>query len=103
MPVTLQVIYHKNDGATFDMDYYTGTHLPLAGAHFGQYVTGLTASSGLNGGAPDAPSPNHVIATLTFESMDKLGAAMEGAGHVLEDIPNFYSAAPQIMVGEVLG
>lgn len=101
MPVTLTVLYPTAGGTTFDHAYYAGTHMPLVGAHFGPHMVSASASKGLAGG-PDTPPGFHAIATMVFEDMAKLDAAMAAGGPVLEDIPNYYSGAPQMLIGEVL-
>ena len=101
MPMSLQVLYPVADGVSFDHDYYMNTHLPMVGEHMGAHLTGATASKGLAGG-PDVPSAFHMIATLTFADQAALDAGMAAAGPVVADIPNFYNAAPQMVIGEVV-
>ena len=37
MPVFTTVLYPNEEGAIFNMDYFLGTHLPLAMKHWEQY------------------------------------------------------------------
>jgi hypothetical protein len=39
---------------------------------------------------------------MTFDDMDKLHAALEVAGPVLADIPNFTNTEPKMLIGEVI-
>ncbi len=77
----LMVMYNKPaDAAAFD-DYYFKKHVPLA-----KTIPGLRSYE-VNAGpvvTPQGPSPYHLVATLTFESMAAIGAAFaskEAPGH----------------------
>lgn len=101
MTISLQVLYPVADGTTFDHSYYAGTHMPLVAKHMGPHMESAQASKGLAGG-PDQPAGFYAIATMTFTDQAALDAAMAAAGPVLEDIPNYYNAAPQMLIGEVV-
>ena len=101
MPVSLQVIYPVSDGSHFDYDYYTGTHMPMVGEVWGDLIDRLLVTRGIAGG-PDVPPGYHAVASIVFLDGDALQAAMGRAGPLLEDIPNFTNAQPQMLVGEVL-
>ena len=101
MAMTLQVLYQTEGGTTFDHDYYVKTHLPLVAEHMGANLAGATASKGLAGG-PDIPSAYHMIATLTFDDQAAMDAGMAKSGPVVADIPNFFSAQPQMMIGQTV-
>lgn len=102
MPVTLQVAYPADNGSTFDMDYYLSTHIPLVGKHMGAHIANTIVTKGLAGG-PDTPPPFHAVATIVFADQDAMNAAMKASGPVVADIPNFYDAAPKMLIGEVVG
>lgn len=101
MAVTLQVLYPTTAGTTFDYDYYTNTHLAMVGDHMGAHIESAVAIKGDADGAGDAPG-FYVIATLTFADQAAMDAALAKAGPVLEDIANFTSTAPQMLVGHTL-
>jgi uncharacterized protein (TIGR02118 family) len=102
MAITLTVLYPTAGGTRFDHGYYASTHMGLVGAHFGPHMVSASASKGLAGG-PDTPPGYHAVATLTFEDMAKLDAAMAAGGAVLADIPNYYDGEPQMLIGETIG
>ncbi|TCL08224.1 uncharacterized protein (TIGR02118 family) [Shimia isoporae] len=102
MSIALQVLYPATDGTKFDHDYYTSTHMDLVEQHMGPHVASTVVTKGLGGGGPDAPAPFHAIATIIFPSQEAMGAAMDAAGPVMQDIPNFTDVQPQVMVGEVV-
>jgi len=101
MTLSLQVIYPIEDDTHFDMDYYLGTHMPLAGEHMGAHIESTMVTKGVAGG-PDTPPPFYAVATMTFADQAAMDAAMAAAGPVLDDIPNFTNARPQMLVGEVV-
>ncbi|MCP4380813.1 MAG: EthD family reductase [Hyphomicrobiales bacterium] len=102
MAVSLQVLYPTDNGTTFDHDYYTSKHAAIVGQHMGPHFDTVSISKGLAGG-PDIPAGYHVITTLTFADQAALDAALAAAGPVMEDVPNFYSGQPQVLIGEVVG
>ena len=102
MSVSLQVLYPVADDTQFNHDYYTATHMPLVGEHMGSHIQSTSISKGIAGG-PEIPAGYYVVATMTFAGMDNLQAALEVAGPVLSDIPNFTNVEPQMLIGEVIG
>jgi len=101
MTLSLQVIYPADNGTTFDMDYYVGTHIPMVDAHMGDHIQQTLVTRGIAGG-PDTPPGCHAVATMTFADQAALDAAMAAAGPVIEDIRNFTDTAPQMLIGEVI-
>jgi uncharacterized protein (TIGR02118 family) len=87
----LVVMYKKPaDAAAFDA-YYFSKHVPLA-----KTIPGLRAYEVNAGpiGTPQGPSSLHLIATLTFDSMEAIGAAFaskEGQA-AATDVANFAQA-----------
>ena len=102
MAVSLQVLYPIKPDTTFDHDYYASKHMKLVAEHFGPYLVSAQAAKGVAGG-PGAPPDFYAIATLVFESQDKMQAALAAGGPVLADIPNYTNTKPQMLIGEVIG
>jgi uncharacterized protein (TIGR02118 family) len=101
LTVSLQVLYPVGNNTDFDHAYYLATHLPLVSEHMGKHIDSTSASKGLAGG-PDVPPDFHMVATMTFTSMENLQSALGVAGPVLADIPNFTNTEPQMLIGEVV-
>ena len=95
----LLVLYNKPaDAAAFDA-YYFNKHVPLAKTIPGLRSYEVNASPI---GTPQGPSPLHLIATLTFDSMDAIGAAFasrEGQA-AAADVGNFAQAGVQMHMYE---
>jgi len=95
----LVVMYSKPaDAAAFD-DYYFKKHVPLA-----KTIPGLRAYEVSKGAVatPQGPSPYHLIATLTFDSMAAIGAAFaskEGQA-TAADVGKFAQAGVQMLMFE---
>lgn len=102
MPVSLQVAYPADNGSTFDFAYYLETHMKMVGEHMGAFIDHTIVTKGLAGG-PDTPPPFHAIATIVFKDQAAMNAAMKASGPVVADIPNFYDAAPKMLIGDVVG
>ncbi len=101
MALSLQVIYPITDGTHFDMDYYTGTHMPIVDEHMGAHIASTLVTKGIAGG-PDAPPGIYAVASFTFADQDAMDAAMAASGPVMADIPKFTNTQPQVLVGEVV-
>jgi uncharacterized protein (TIGR02118 family) len=102
MTTTVTVMYPREQGATFDFDYYQSTHLPLVAARWaGAGLTGAEAMKGL--GAPGGgEAPFLAIALIRFGSMAAFEAALNGehAAEIMGDIANFTNVQPVIQVNE---
>jgi uncharacterized protein (TIGR02118 family) len=83
------------DAAAFDQ-YYRGTHIPIA-----KKIPGLRAYSVSNGPVQAlSGSAPYFVATLTFDSMGDLNAALaspEGRA-AAADLPNFASGGATLLV-----
>jgi uncharacterized protein (TIGR02118 family) len=99
---TISVLYPREQGATFDFDYYETVHLPLAARLWGR--AGLVGGEGLKGvaGPGGAESPYFAIGLIHFASAEALGAAMTGehAAEIMGDIPNFTNVTPIVQINE---
>ena len=99
MPAQILVMYNPpTDPAHFDK-YYVDVHTPLAKQIPGlqSLVVGRSPAS-----VTDDPSPYYLIAELTFDSMDALGAGMacEEGKATAADLANFASGGAVILTFE---
>ena len=95
----LVVLYKTpTDPAAFDK-YYAETHIPLA-----KKLPGLRKYTVTKGpiATPGGPSPLHLIATLSFDSMAAIGAAFASPeGKVTAaDVPNFATGGAELHFAE---
>lgn len=99
--IVATVLYRT--GVEFDQGYYDTKHMQL--------VKDKLTPLGMQRyevrkvlGTADGSTPSYqVIFSMYFDSMDAFQAAMQhpDLGLVAGDIPNFYKANPEILVGEV--
>jgi len=69
--IKVTVFYPNEEGKKFDMDYYTGTHLPMVQERLSSF--GLVRSEvekGVSDTDPNAPPRFVVIGSLYFEALD---------------------------------
>lgn len=99
MTAKLLVLYrHPSDPAAFDA-YYRDRHIGIAKRIPGlrSYEVSASPPNGLGGKAP-----YHLVATLAFDSMNALNAALaspEGAA-AAADVPNFASGGAEMLAFE---
>ena len=95
------IAMYKNpaDAAAFDR-YYFAQHAPLA-----KTFPGLRAYDVSHGPivTPDGLAPYHLIATLTFDSVDAIQAALssEQGQAIVADLANFATGGVTVFVAEV--
>jgi uncharacterized protein (TIGR02118 family) len=98
----LSVFYPNTPGATFDMDYYVNTHMPLVKRLVGDAVTGTGADSGLAGGAPGAPAAFIAIGHVYFDNVDAFQAAFAPhAPQIVADLANFTNVEPTMQFSAI--
>lgn len=99
MAAKLLVLYHQPaDSAAFDA-YYRETHTPLA-----KVIPGLRSLTVSDGPvvSPGGTAPYHLVASLAFDSLAALQAALgspEGAA-AAGDLPNFASGGATLLMFE---
>lgn len=101
----ITVMYPNSEGSTFDLDYYTNTHLPMVAEKWGSMgLQGARVLKGASGAEPGSSAPYACIAIVDFESIEAFGAAVEAHGEaVFGDIPNFTNVEPVVQISEALG
>jgi len=104
MPTTITVLYENVDDATFDLDYYMATHMPLVEAKFKPFgIKGWRVLKAV--GTPSGEKPRYsIIANLEFDTAEhfKAAVAAEG-GAVFGDVHNFSNKAPVVVIGDLVG
>lgn len=100
--IKVNVFYPNQPGIRFDMAYYLDRHMPMVAERLKPAVKGVSVDIGINGGAPEAPSPNIAAAVLLFDSVEAFQAAMAPhAAELMGDIPNYTDVTPVIQISEV--
>ena len=100
--IKVSVMYPNSEGATFDIDYYCNTHVPMVGELLGDALKGGAVDSGLAGGVPGEAAPFIAMGHLTFESVEAFQNSFgPNAEKILADLPNFTNTKPQIQISEI--
>ncbi|KAK5943589.1 hypothetical protein PMZ80_004597 [Knufia obscura] len=104
MTVEVTVLYPNEEDATFNMDYYLSTHMPLVSDKWQKYgLKGWRVVQFQPG--PDGAKPQYSTqATLIWDAPEDLQKAMgsEETKEVLGDVPNFSNKQPVFIAGPVL-
>ena len=98
------VLYPADADATFDLDYYLKTHMPLVAEKWTPYGLKSWSVVKYNPG-PDGSKTFSYAALLTFESPESIGKALgsEETKEVLGDVQNFSNKSPSFYTGDVVG
>ena len=100
--IKLSILYPNKPGTRFDIDYYVGTHMPLAMRLLKKNLRNTDVDAGLQGSAPGEAPAFHGGCKLYFDNMPAFlevwGAA---AAELQADIPRYTDVAPIIQFNEV--
>ncbi|KAB2580515.1 putative ethyl tert-butyl ether degradation protein [Lasiodiplodia theobromae] len=104
MAVTVTVLYPNVSDATFDLEYYLKTHMPLAHKNFGPHGMKGYKVARVVGTASGDPAPYSIQCTLEFDTVEQVKTAVStSAGPVMADVPNFSNQQPIFLIGEIVG
>lgn len=93
--ISVHIMYPKTDDSSFDMAYYTSTHMPMLADALGDACQGWGASAIKAG-------PWEAIGWTTVDSQEAFDAAMaEHGAKIMGDIPNYTNVSPELVIGEV--
>ena len=93
--ISVHIMYPKTDDSTFDMNYYTSTHMPMLAEALGDSCTGW--------GATVAKGDQYeAIGWATVTSQEAFDACMaENGAKILGDVPNYTNVQPELVVGDI--
>ncbi|HKF49745.1 MAG TPA: EthD family reductase [Terracidiphilus sp.] len=100
--VKVSIFYPGKAGSFFDVDYYLGTHIPLAISLLGAAIKAVSVEIGVLGGNPDQPPPFTAICGFTCDSAQAFTDAFLPNAEILQnDIPKYTNITPVIQVSEI--
>ena len=100
--IKVAIFYPNGEGKTFDMDYYSNKHMPMAAGLFGDSLKAMAIDKGLASGTPDTPLPYLAIGYFYFETMSACQNSMKANSAKLRtDVPNYTNSKPVIQISEV--
>jgi uncharacterized protein (TIGR02118 family) len=101
--IALNVLYPNKDGATFDMNYYLTSHIPMLKRVFGSALKGCIVEQGLGGPDPGTKAEFAVLCHLHFDSVESYQQAIGPvAGQIRNDVAKYASEAPVIQLSDVI-
>ena len=101
--IRLNILYPNTPGSHFDLDYYLGTHMPMAKRLFGDVLKEITLEHGMAGVEPDSPPTTIMSCHMRFESIESFMGAWSRIGVQLGgDIPNYSDVAPVIQFSRII-
>ena len=95
--LVVTILYPRTDDSTFDMDYYTSSHMPMLAESLGEACTGW--------GAATIPAGKYQAlgwATVTDQASFDAGMKEHGA-KIMGDVPSYTNVRPEMLVGEYAG
>ncbi|APX32023.1 hypothetical protein BH708_03955 [Brachybacterium sp. P6-10-X1] len=92
--IRVTFLYSKTDESTFDMDYYTSTHMPMLAAALGDDCRSWGADKITRG-------PYEAIGWALVSSTEAFDAATEN-GDISADVANYSNVRPDVVVGDVV-
>ncbi|WP_166423631.1 EthD family reductase [Paraglaciecola sp. 20A4] len=100
--IKVSVLYPNSETATFDMDYYLATHLPLVAELVGNALVSAHADLGLAGGAPGEAPAYIAMGHLVFESVESFQQSFgPHQGAILADLVNFTNTHPTVQISDI--
>ncbi|MEP6881595.1 MAG: EthD family reductase [Dokdonella sp.] len=101
--IRLNILYPNTPGSHFNLDYYLGTHMPMAKRLLGDVLKEVTLEHGLAGVEPDSPPTYIMSCHMRFESIEAFMQAWALIGEQLGgDIPNYTDVNPVIQFSEII-
>lgn len=101
--IKVAILYPNGEGKTFDMDYYSNKHMPMAASLFGNSLKAMSIDKGLAGRTKDVPVPYLAIGYFYFETMKSFQDSMGPNSEKLRaDVPNYTNVQPIFQISEVL-
>ncbi|MFV0460230.1 MAG: EthD family reductase [Actinomycetales bacterium] len=94
--ITVYILYPKSGDSTFDMDYYTATHLPMLARALGEACVqwGATSAHG---------DDYHAVGWANVTSAAAFDAAMaEHGAAIMADVANYTSVEPVLLTGDTV-
>ena len=102
--IKVSVLYPNEESKKFDMNYYTGNHLPLIHSRLDSMGLLRTESErGVSSADPNVPAPFVAVSVLYFSTVEEVHEAFKTHGReLLGDIPNYTDISPQFQISEIV-
>lgn len=100
--IKVSILYPNEEGKTFDMEYYTGTHIPMVLQLLGDACKKGAAEQGIAGGTPGSAPTYKAMGHMYFEKIeDFVSSFTPHTDQIMGDIPNYTNIIPIVQISEV--
>jgi uncharacterized protein (TIGR02118 family) len=94
--IRVTFLYPTSDEATFDLDYYCTTHMPMLVSALGERCKGWGVDKVVSG-------PYQALGWVLVDDVDGFNAAMKERGaEIVGDVPNYTNVQPVMVIGDVI-
>lgn len=102
--IKVSFLYPNEADKKFDLDYYTGTYMPLVHQLLdGMGLLRVEVESGISSADPNAPAPFIAVGNLYFNTADEVHEGFKTHGRELMGAAaNYTDIRPQIQISEVV-
>lgn len=101
--IKVAILYPNGEDKTFDMEYYSTRHMPLAASLFGESLVAMSIDKGLASTTPGVPAPYLAIGYFYFENLETMKSTMGAHSEKLRaDVANYTNIQPVLLVSEVV-
>ena len=101
--IKIVIMYPNANTNTFNMDYYSNTHMPMLAELFGDALKHYSIEGGISGRTAEEPAPYMAVGHLYFNTLEDY---QEGFGKhaetILNDIPNYTNIKPVVQISKVV-
>lgn len=100
--IKVNFFYPNTKGSTFDLEYYSNVHVPLAKECFGPALKRLTIDSGISSIMPGSRPPFHAIGSAYFDSVESFYEAVTPHIETFQnDAAKYCSETAVIQISEI--
>ena len=100
--IKVAIFYPNGEDKTFDMDYYSNKHMPMAADLFGDSLKAMSIDKGLANANPELPLQYVAIGYFYFDTMTAFENSMGPNSEKLKaDVPNYTNIQPVLQISEV--
>ncbi len=102
--IKVSVLYANEEGKKFDMDYYSGKHMPMVQSRLDSMgLLRYEVERGVSSADPNAPAPFVAIGVLYFNTAEEVHEGFKTHGReIMGDLPNYTDISPQIQISEIV-
>ena len=100
--IKVSLMYPNSTDATFDIEHYCNTYIPMVDHLLGEALKGSNVDFGLARGRPGDSTPFIAMGHMMFDSVESFQSAFGlNAEKIMNDIPNYTNTQSQIQVSDI--